>query len=335
MGNRIKVVFFQRKPYPFHKSLEFIFDDVRQRMPESIESVKYVFTEFSKGIFPRISIIKESNRNQGTINHITGDIHFAAIGLPKRNTLITVLDCRMLSDSKGIKHALLKYFWFTLPLKFCRYVTVISEATKRELLKYANYPGENIHVIPVAISTSYVFNPKPFNKKKPRILQVGTTVNKNIARLVEAVKAIECSIQFIGELAPEHVELLNVYGIEFISNKDVGEDELIKAYSQCDIVSFVSTYEGFGMPIIEANAVGRVVVTSNILSMPEVASDAACLVDPFNTDSIRDGISRVINDDMYREELINNGKSNCARFEPQKIADMYLALYQTMAETPL
>ena len=57
-----------------------------------------------------------------------------------------------------------------------------------------------------------------------------------------------------------------------------------------DILSFVSTYEGFGMPIVEANAIGRVVVTSNVLSMPEVAGNAAHLVDPFDVNSIREGI---------------------------------------------
>jgi glycosyltransferase involved in cell wall biosynthesis len=56
---------------------------------------------------------------------------------------------------------------------------------------------------------------------------------------------------------------------------------VINEYNKSDILAFVSTSEGFGMPILEANAVGRVVVTSNITSMPEVANNAAHYVNPF------------------------------------------------------
>ena len=70
------------------------------------------------------------------------------------------------------------------------------------------------------------------------------------------------------------------------------------------MLTFVSTYEGFGLPILESQATGRPVVTSNVSSMPEVAGDAACLVNPYDADSIREGILRVINDDAYRKDLM-------------------------------
>ncbi len=67
-------------------------------------------------------------------------------------------------------------------------------------------------------------------------------------------------------------------------------DEVVDQYHKCDLVSFVSTYEGFGMPIVEANAIGRPVFTATVASMPEVAADAACLVDPFDVQAIRNGV---------------------------------------------
>ena len=90
---------------------------------------------------------------------------------------------------------------------------------------------------------------------------------------------------------------------------------------------FASTYEGFGMPIVEANAVGRAVVAGNVCSTPEVASDAACLVDPFQVDSIRRGIQRVIQHRTYRETLIRNGLYNARRFTAKAIASQYLQIY--------
>jgi len=103
---------------------------------------------------------------------------------------------------------------------------------------------------------------------------------------------------------------------------------MVQQYVDADILTFVSTYEGFGMPIVEANVVGRPVLTSNISSMPEVAGDAACLVDPFDVNSIREGLLKIIQDDNYRNNLIEKGKVNAQRFNPSFIAKMYLDIYK-------
>ncbi len=330
MPENLTVVFFQRKPFPFHKSLEYIFTDVRKRMPAYVHSVIRVFKFYSKGVFQRMFTIWEAYRNQGDVNHVTGDIHFSAILLEKKKTLLTVLDCGMLSASNGIKHALLKYFWFTLPLKKCALVTVISGATKNELLKYTDYPEAHIHVIPVAISPEFTYHPKAF-RKQPVILQVGTTSNKNLERLIKALKGIDCRLNIIGSLTDSIKQCLSENNISFSNATDVSQEQLIREYVNCDMISFVSTYEGFGMPIVEANAIGRPVVTSNILSMPEVAGNAACLVNPFNIEDIRKGIIKIINDEDYRNQLIQEGLINCKRFDPQKIADRYLELYLQLA----
>ena len=103
---------------------------------------------------------------------------------------------------------------------------------------------------------------------------------------------------------------------------------MVEKYRNCDVVCFVSTYEGFGMPIVEAQSVGRVVLTSNISSMPEVAGNAACLVDPFSIGEIRRGLDQIINDSVYRDDLVKKGFENCARFDPKQIATQYYDLYK-------
>jgi glycosyltransferase involved in cell wall biosynthesis len=86
------------------------------------------------------------------------------------------------------------------------------------------------------------------------------------------------------------------------------------------------------MPIVEANAVGRVVITGNVTSMPEVAGNAAHLVDPFSIAEIRDGLVKIINDQTYRDKLIKNGLENCKRFSIETISDQFRSLYTTLTQ---
>lgn len=274
----------------------------------------------------------QANRSQGKINHITGDIHFIAMAMKRRRTVLTIHDCRLLSEFKGIKYYFFKWFWFSLPMHRVRVITTVSEATKRELLKYIDISPAKIQVIPISISEIYKRSPKPFNKQCPRILQVGTAPNKNLKRMLQAVAEISCHVHIVGTLSEDVVQTLALYDIRHSVNTNLTENQLLDEYKNCDILSFVSTYEGFGMPIVEANAVGRVVVTSDILSMPEVAGDSACLVDPYNVESIRSGFARVIEDDQFRNLLLENGFINCKRFDVRKTAAKFTELYTKILE---
>ena len=98
------------------------------------------------------------------------------------------------------------------------------------------------------------------------------------------------------------------------------------------MISFCSLLEGFGLPILEAQATGRPVITSNLSSMPEVAGNGALLVDPYDVNAIRKGILRIIQDGALRENLIVKGLENVKRFSPQKVADAYVELYRLIAE---
>ena len=165
-----------------------------------------------------------------------------------------------------------------------------------------------------------IINPKNFNNQKTRILQIGTKPNKNLDRLIQALIGIDALLVIVGKISNSQKEQLALNKIEYIALHALSEEELIMEYEKCDILTLVSTYEGFGLPIIEAQAIGRPVLSSNLASMPEVAGKGALLVNPFSVDEIRKGITILINDGELRSELIKNGLTNVNRFNVQKIA---------------
>jgi glycosyltransferase involved in cell wall biosynthesis len=323
-----KVVFFQRKPRSAGNfSVEIIFDDVRFRLSNQIALKTYYSTYESTGFFKRLYNCLEVIFNQGEVNHVTGDINYIGMFLKKGKTIHTILDCVFLDRSAGWKHRILKLFWLTIPISRSTYITAISESTKSEILKYSGCDPDKIVVIPVAISERFSRNNKPFNKEKPIILQIGTAPNKNIPRLIEALRGINCQLHIVGKYNEEYERLVKEAAIDYVYESGLTEEQIIGKYQLADIISFASTYEGFGMPILEGQTTGRVVVTSRILSMPEVAGDAACLVDPFDENSIREAMRKVIEDDEYRNDLIRRGFENIKRYQPEKIANQYLDLY--------
>ncbi|MBK9284684.1 MAG: glycosyltransferase family 4 protein [Sphingobacteriaceae bacterium] len=329
----MKVVFFHRKPRASgNYSVETYFRAVRERMPIDVEPIVAASRYESNGIFKRVYNILEAAYRQrlGDVYHITGEVHFLTYLLKKKNTILTILDCIILERTKGITRWFYRFFWYIIPVKKAKIITAISESTKKEILKYVNCDPDKIVVIPVSISNKFKPLHKEYNLEKPVLLQIGTTQNKNISRLIEAIKDMPCKLEIVGKLDEKLIHLLRKNNIEYENFVNLNEDEIIKRYNNCDIVTFVSTYEGFGMPILEANAVGRPVITGNTSSMPEVAGEAACFVNPFDVSDIKNGIEKIIRDDDYRNELIKKGFINKNRFCQEKITNEYFQLYRNI-----
>jgi len=98
-------------------------------------------------------------------------------------------------------------------------------------------------------------------------------------------------------------------------------DELHKIIASALAMTYISYFEGFGIPIVEAFYCHVPVITSNVTSMPEVAGDAALMVDPFSVESIRDGMLKLASDENFRQQLINNGEKRKNEFSWQKSSE--------------
>lgn len=332
----MKVVFFQRNPGDKLFSIEILFKSIRAYLPASIETTVLVSSKINSGLLNKLyNMIEVLFKSQGDVNHVTGDVHYLTFFLKKEKTVLTIHDVNLMYSSNTLKKAIHRWFWLKIPMYRSSLVTVISNTTKSELLKYVNYPEEKIRVVHNCISPRFIPYPKRFNEVKPVLLQIGVKLNKNLERVIQAIAEIECTLRIVGQPSSDIIALLEKLKIDYHWQANLSEEQIIQEYIKCDMLVFVSTFEGFGLPIIEANTIERPVVTSNLSAMPEVADQAACLVDPFDVKSIRNGIIRVIRDSHYRERLLLNGRLNRTRFSPQNIACSYSELYTEVYKNQL
>lgn len=328
------VSYINRRRRASNFSIELIFNRIRDVLKGKLVVDVVEVPQFNNSFFDKLSnwwfIYKKVKRKPNQVWHITGEIHYVGICIPSKKTVLTIHDCGFIHRKQGISRRLVTWLYLKWPLRFVVRVVTTTEEVRKDIVKWSGYPAHKISVIPVPVRSDLVYFPFHFNENKPRILQIGTAYNKNIERLIEALQGISCTLDIVGKLTNEHKELLESKGIDYQNSMGLTDEEIKQKYEACDMVTFVSTFEGFGMPIVEANAVGRPVITSNISSMPEVAGKAACLVDPFDIDSIRAGILKVIQEPVYRQELIQLGIENKKRFTSEEIASQYLGIYKEL-----
>jgi glycosyltransferase involved in cell wall biosynthesis len=322
------IIYFFRKPRSGAHSIENLFLNIQKELPGEIKYTNHFLSWTSSGLLNRIALTWEAYRTQGKINHITGDVNFIALLLPMRHTILTIHDIESLFRSNPLSNWLLQIFWLRMPFSRVKYVTVVSAETKKKLLEHISVPPDKVVVIPNVISPAFTYVPKSFNLERPVLLQVGTKYNKNLERTIEAIAGINCKFVIVGALSDHQIQLLEIHGIDYDNHIGVSEERLRELYSEADIITFVSLFEGFGMPILEAQATGRPVITSNRSSMPEVAGNGALLVDPESIADIRQGIIQLLQYEEFRKYLIAKGLQNCKRFSNKAIAQQYIDLYK-------
>jgi glycosyltransferase involved in cell wall biosynthesis len=318
-------------------SIERLFEGVRRNLGPAVEARVHICPFPSRGLLPRLRNALNARRHAGNhVCHVTGDVHYLALALPRRKTVLTIHDCAVLHRLKGWRRELVRKLWFEWPVRSSAVTTVISGATRDDLFNWI--PArlrERIRVVPNCVGSEFVPVPKSFNVEKPVFLQIGTAWNKNIERVTDALKDMSCRLEIVGPLSGRQLALLDESGIEYAALGRVDDEELLEAYRRCDALIFASLSEGFGLPVVEAQAVGRPVITTSRGALGEVAGDGAIFVDPECVASIREGVEKVIADSDLRGALIEAGYVNVRRFQAEAIAARYEAIYHELdAEVP-
>lgn len=328
----LKVTHFARRPTSGAFSIERVFADVRSAMPAHVTVTEQRNTHFSQGIMGRLRDAWSARRRQAAdVNHVTGDVHYLTYFLPKARTVLTVHDTVMVDRARGLKRVLLWFFWFWLPARRVGWMTAISEETKRRLLDMISFDPDRVVVIPNPVSSDFAPSPLPPREGAFRLLHIGTKANKNLERLVPALDGLEVELTVLGRMTERQKALIAEHRISCRALQGLDDDGLRAEYARTEALVFVSLDEGFGLPIVEAQASGRPVVTSNRPPMNEVAGDGALLVDPEDPAAIRAAVTRVVAEADLRRDLVDRGVRNAERYSARAIACAYGDLYARVA----
>ena len=283
----------------------------------------------------QIAVPMDLRREQVDLFHAP---HYVLPPLTPCRSVVTIHDCihlrfpQYLPNRLGYAYA--RSSMWVATHRSARILTV-SEASKRDILRYFRVPDSKIAVIYNAIDERFHEEPpadevmrvrERYQLNDPFVLYAGNIKpHKNLERLIEAFHVIRR-----GDL--EHVKLL-IIGDEISKYATlrrtvhryklhkhvrffgfVPDATLAILYRLARVFVFPSLYEGFGLPPLEAMASGTPVITSNVSSLPEVVGDAAMLIDPYDADAIAGAMRRVMADDRLREDMRERGLARAREF---------------------
>ncbi len=238
-----------------------------------------------------------------------------------------------------------------IALRSVKAVITDSYASKKDINKYLNIPENKIY--PILLAPSDHFKRIKDEKELTRIrnkfslpedfaLYVGNiNWNKNLINLAQSCVETNTHLVMVGKsfktVDINHRELLsfkvfmeNYSGNPLIQIIDefVETDELVGFYSLAMFTLFPSFYEGFGFPILESQACGTPVITSDLSSMKEISGDSAFLVNPASVESIKEAILKIREDANLRKTLIDRGYSNVKKYSWEKAAQETVNVYE-------
>jgi glycosyltransferase involved in cell wall biosynthesis len=315
-------------------SIEKLFSGIVEGFKENRDfDVRLIVMPYlSKGFLNRVKNILFANRQVADIHHISGDIHYLTFAFSRKKSILTIHDLGLLYFLKGTKSIVFKLLWFTIPIWWTKKIIAISNKTRKDLNYFIKNNDVKISVIPNYIHEKYLIDLKEKNLNSPPIiLHIGTAPHKNLIRLVDAVYGLDIVLHIVGILSDETKLLLNQSNISYNNYLNLSDDELIQMYLNSDIVYFASTFEGFGMPVLEGQALGIPVITSNISPMKELAFDGSVyFVNPYAASEIRNAILDILCNDMLRKNLILLGRKNAERYKIQEIINEYSRIYKEL-----
>lgn len=274
--------------------------------------------------------------------------------IPKLNhtpVVATIMDAYPLIYPKLVSRKLRRFknMAFKHASQWADHIITISEYSKQDIAQYFDIPEEKISVVPLGVNRA--FFGEVSEKEKEAVCQkfglredffifVGTIQpRKNLSRLIEAYESLPLTLRqkhplvIIGHYGWGE-EVLNKK-LDALSNHDtihrlenITDKELYALLQSALAMVYPSLYEGFGLPILEGFASRIPVITSSTTSIPEVAGEAVCYVDPLNSADIAAKMQEVVQDKSLRKTMVQEGWQRVKHFSWEKSAEEHLKVFR-------
>jgi glycosyltransferase involved in cell wall biosynthesis len=277
--------------------------------------------------------------------------HYVLPPLVRCKAVVTIHDCIHLMFPQYLPNRFAYTYARTsiaLAARRATRIMTVSESSKRDILRFVDTEPDKIDVIYNAYDDRFAIDPleedvvrvrERYQLQSEFVLYAGNVKpHKNLERLIEAFHLVRnrgldhLKLVLIGDEISKYTALrravhhhqLHKY-VRFLGY--LPEETLAVMYRLAGVFVFPSLYEGFGLPPLEAMASGTPVVTSNVSSLPEVAGDAAVLVDPYDPRAIADGIYQVLTDEDLRRDLRRKGLARAGMFSWEQSVRRVRAIY--------
>lgn len=270
------------------------------------------------------------------------------VGVP---VIATLMDAIPLSNPEWInmKFAKLKFALWKKSAQWAEHVLTISEYSKQQIIEHFGLAEEKISVVPLGVDNRWFQSQEnifldaiktKYDLPDRYLLSVGTIQpRKNIERVVEAHQKLSAKVRqevplvIVGRhgwMCDELIKKLEsgCYKDSVIWLRHLPDEELVAVVQMATALVFASLGEGFGLPVLEAFAAGTPVITSNTTSLPEVAGDAALLVNPIDVDEISHTMARIIEDNQLVINLQEEGRLRAKAYTWEKTASLTVQSYR-------
>ena len=263
--------------------------------------------------------------------HIFGDITYLSNFLPVKKFSVTILDFNERTNSNSMKDRLYRFLWIKRPAQRARSVHVLSAFIAKQLMQSVkSITDKNISVIPPLISKPEINEKNNFSLKENFFLVVGTKANKNLLDIFEAAHLANIKLVIIGTKSEESMDFaierqINFEWMEFVDNLDL---EFL--YQKSKALIFVSRYEGFGVPPVEAIFSGTLAICSNIDPLKEIlGEDDPLMVELGNVNELVKKIVEVAS--FSKAEYLDRLKAQrkpLKKLNPLKVEKLYEEFFE-------
>lgn len=317
-------VLFLRKKIEGENSIE----EFAYRISRAVGAVVKICPCYSTSLKGMLENIKFVKLEQGRVNHIVAQTESYLLPFIRGKKIVTFHDLGTIYSSRNILYKFLKILIYIKTAEFFSdAITFVSVQTKNEFKRQIWKNKNNLHVIYNTYDERLAYNDRSALEEKPIILQIGTGKRKNLESTINAMIGLKAKLLVIGKLSDEQSRLLRENKIEYENYFDISYEEIVECYNRAKIVSFPTFYEGFGLPIVEANVMKKPVVSSDLPVIREVGGNAVFYIDPYNVATIQSAFMNLLMNSEVYKKYVSFGVDNAKRFSAEVIYPQYQELY--------